>query len=289
MGESSPVLGVSSQLHYVQTRDGRRLRTMTSGRPADTLVVLEAGLGVSGLYWTLVQALLPAHVCAVAYERSGYGGSDVTADPRDLNSLASDLEDVIDKYPHRRLVLVGHSWGGPIVRTVAARRVAAGSVVSGVVLVDHTDENADYLLTESMRKTFSTLAAVTVLLARVGLMRPLSALAMRGLPREVRRATREATYSRASARTAAAEMVHVVDGLTELRRHPPVLEQVPVHVISAQRTGFLDRSHRADLMTAHRITADSFSMGRFVPAPESNHMVPICEPELIAEQIRLLV
>ncbi len=275
-------------MHFVQTRDGRRLRAITSGRPADTLVVLEAGVGASGLCWAGVQALLPAHVWTVAYDRSGYGGSDVATGPRDLNSLASDLEDVIDKYPHRRLVLVGHSWGGPIIRTVAARRVAAGSVVSGLVLVDQTDENADHLLTESMRKTFSAMAAVTVPLARIGSTRPLSALAMRGLPREVRRATGDATFSRTSARTAAAEMIHVVDGLTELRRHPPFLEQVPVHVISGQRATFLDRSRRVDLVTAHRITADSFSMGRFVPAPKSNHMVPISEPELIAAQILLL-
>ncbi|WP_280831063.1 alpha/beta fold hydrolase [Mycolicibacterium frederiksbergense] len=262
---------------------------MTSGRPSDTLVVLEAGLGMSGLYWARVQSVLPADVLAVAYERSGYGGSDMTDGTRDLSSLACDLEEVIDNYPHRRLILVGHSWGGPIIRTVAARRVDAGLTVSGLVLVDQTDENADSLLTASTRKTFSRQAAALVPLARIGLLRLLSASAIRGLPREVRHATSAASFSLAGARTAAAEMVHIVDGLTELRRRPPLLGAVPVRVISGQRVGFLEQARRAELIRAHQLTADSFTMGRFIPASESNHMIPLTEPGLIAEQIRMLV
>lgn len=244
---------------------------------------------MSGLYWATVQSLLPADVLAVAYERSGYGGSDVTDGARDLSSLASDLEEVIDTYPHRRLILVGHSWGGPIVRTVAARRVEAGHTVGGLVLVDQSDENADFLMTPGSRETMSRQAVAIVPLARIGLLKLLSAPAVRGLPNKVRRATATASYSVKGARTAAAEMVHVVDGLTELRRRPPVLGTVPVRVISGHRPSVLGRSRRADLTRAHQLTADSLSMGCFILASRSNHMVPMSEPGLIAEQVRMLV
>lgn len=55
------------------TPDGRRLRTMVRGDGTD-LVVLEAGLGISGLYWGAVHERLAAHTQVVAYERAGYGG-----------------------------------------------------------------------------------------------------------------------------------------------------------------------------------------------------------------------
>lgn len=111
----------------VTTADGRRLHSMVAGDgDGDDLVVLEAGLGGSGLTWGLVHGILARTHRVVAYDRAGLGDSDPDPAPRDLDRLADDLEAVIAAFPHRRLVLAGHSWGGPIVRVVAARRIAQG-------------------------------------------------------------------------------------------------------------------------------------------------------------------
>ncbi|MCS3842292.1 alpha/beta fold hydrolase [Microbacterium sp. AK031] len=124
-----PGSGLLGEDRMLTTPGGRRLRTMVRGS-GDDLVVLEAGLGMSGLYWGPVHELISAGSRVVAYERAGYGGSDADTDPRTLERLADDLGIVVDAVPHRRLVLIGHSWGGPIVRTAAARRLADGRTVS---------------------------------------------------------------------------------------------------------------------------------------------------------------
>ena len=53
---------------------------MTAGG-GDDLVVLEAGLGASGLYWGPVHRELAQHVRVVAYERAGYGASAAAREP----------------------------------------------------------------------------------------------------------------------------------------------------------------------------------------------------------------
>ena len=138
---SVPVAGLLGEDVIVRTSDDRRLRTMQRGAGPD-LVVLEAGLGASGYFWGPVHALLAEHVRVIAYDRAGYGGSDPDTAPRDLSRLAADLDAVISASPHQRLVLVGHSWGGPVVRTLAARRLLAGRPLDGLVLVDPSDEHA---------------------------------------------------------------------------------------------------------------------------------------------------
>ncbi len=57
---------------FVAAPNGRRLRAMIAGSGED-LVVLEGGLGVSGLYWGPVHALVAQRVRVVAYERAGFG------------------------------------------------------------------------------------------------------------------------------------------------------------------------------------------------------------------------
>ncbi|MDO4032850.1 alpha/beta fold hydrolase [Clavibacter michiganensis] len=165
----------------VTTPDGRRLRAMVAGA-RDDLVVLEAGLGGSGLTWGLVHGILARTHRVVAYDRAGLGGSDTDPAPRDLDRLADDLEAVIAAFPHRRLVLAGHSWGGPVVRVVAARRIARGLATAGVVLVDPSDERARGYGSAAARIGFATQAALVVPLARLGLLRRLHRMALAGLP-----------------------------------------------------------------------------------------------------------
>ena len=165
----------------VATPDGRQLRTMVRGAGED-LVLLEAGLGFSGLYWGLVHERVAEHARVVAYERAGFGSSTPDDATRDLARIVIDLETVLDAHPHRRLVLVGHSWGGPIVRTLAVQRIARGLPLHGLVLVDQSDEHSPLYFTSSARRQFAAQAALMVPLARVRLLATLSRALVRGLP-----------------------------------------------------------------------------------------------------------
>ncbi|OUE27012.1 alpha/beta fold hydrolase [Clavibacter michiganensis] len=267
----------------VTTADGRRLRAMVTG-DGDDLVVLEAGLGGSGLTWGPVHGILARTHRVVAYDRAGLGGSEPDPAPRDLARLADDLEAVIAAFPHRRLVLVGHSWGGPVVRVVASRRIARGLATAGVVLVDPSDERARAYSGPLVRVAFGAQAALLVPLARLGLLAPLHRIALAGLPSPLLAAAAAAAGSVPAARATAAEQRHVLPGLASLAARPgtaSTLPGVPVRVISGTASGPLTRRQRADLVRAHRASAAAMD-GTWIPAPRSEHMVPVTDPDVVA-------
>lgn len=281
--------GILGEDVTVSTADGRRLRAMVSGPATDTLVVLEAGLGASPLYWQPVQQLLCDDLRVVAYERAGIGGSDPTPQKRTLEMLAADLRSVIDTIPHRRVVLAGHSWGGPITRVAAARRAAAGEHdVAGLVLVDQSDEHDSLFYAEATRRQFAATAAAMRALGATGLIGWVNrALAGRN-PTPLRRAALEATRTPASTWAFAAEMDRVVDELKWLRAHPLDLGELPIRVLSGLLAPRFGKRSRMELIAGHHKTAHTYAGAVLVPAYRSEHAIPTTEPGLVAEQIRLL-
>lgn len=292
MGTSLPGAGLLGEDRMLRTPDGRLLRAMVRGH-GDGLVVLESGLGMSGLYWGLVQPGIAEHARVVAYERAGLGGSDPDPRPRGLERLADDLDVVIEAFPHRRLTLVGHSWGGPIVRTAAARRLVAGRPLDGIVLVDQTDEHADLYFSFLARALFAVQAATTVPFARMGVLSALSKGMVHGLPEPLDRAVLEASCSLTAAKETRAELSRLIPELRRLRDHPLSLGDVPVRVISGHASPSgrraSDQRIRAALTAAHAATALRHPNAQLVPADRSEHLIPATEPELIVAQVRALL
>ena len=282
--------GLLGEDRLIAAADGRTLRAMVAGE-GDDLLVLEAGLGLSGLSWGPVHRAIAPQARVVAYERAGFGAStpDLHA-RRDLARLADDLLTVVDAIPHRRLVLVGHSWGGPIVRTAAAARLVRGGQVDGLVLVDQSDEHAaDLYTSRTMRAADALQRALMVPLARLRLLAPLVRAQAAGLPAPLLDAVVASSSSPDAARAMVAELAPVADELQRLHDHPLELGDLGVTVISGQLHGRLDRAVRARLVQAHHDTADHHPGGRFVGAPDSGHLIPITEPELIAAEALALL
>lgn len=275
--------GLLGRDDFAETSDGRYMRLMVGGRGPD-LVVLEAGQGFSGLYWGPVHAALAKHVRVVAYERSGFGASTPDDQPRNLERLASDLETVIDHFDHERLVLVGHSWGGPIIRTVASRRLSRGDEVTGLVLVDPSDEHADLYFSRAGRLASRLQETVVPLLARTKMLTPLLRISARGLSEPYSSATITASSSRAAAHASVEESRHTESGLQALLDNPLRFGDMPVIVMSGQKSGRFDAAARASLIRAHRETVDEHPGRMFVAAQNSGHLIPFTEPELIVEQ-----
>ncbi|GEK81123.1 alpha/beta fold hydrolase [Agrococcus baldri] len=264
------------------TRDGRSMRALVAGDGSD-LVVLEAGLGSGADAWARVVPLLAGAVTVVAYDRAGYGGSDPASDPRELAHLADDLGAVLDAVAHQRAVLVGHSWGGPIVRTLAARRAADGRL-AGIVLVDQSDEHAALYFSPLVRAQAAVQRALYEPLARMRLLAPLVRATLRELPEPHRSGAVAATSTLTAARAMRAEDAQVTAELARLRERPLELGELPVRVLSGRRAGRLDRSIRDAMTAAHRATVATLPGGRLVEATRSGHLVPITEPELVAAE-----
>jgi pimeloyl-ACP methyl ester carboxylesterase len=112
---------------------GFRLHLNCAGQGTPT-VVLESALGGSCLSWSLVQPEVArfAHVCS--YDRAGFGWSDAGPLPRTASRIADELHTLLDRSGIAPpFVLVGHSFGGLVMR-IFARRYRPD--VSGLVLVD---------------------------------------------------------------------------------------------------------------------------------------------------------
>jgi pimeloyl-ACP methyl ester carboxylesterase len=97
-------------------------------------VVFESGFGQGAGVWKGVIADLGADCRCIAYARAGLGKSGSDGTPKTIDAHVDDLAAVIDALaPDRKVVLVGHSYGG-LVATEFARRHPGR--LQGLVLVD---------------------------------------------------------------------------------------------------------------------------------------------------------
>ena len=103
-------------------------------------VVLEAGFGGDVTDWMWVQPQLGRGTRTCSYNRAGINSSSPIPGVHDANDEIRDLERLLDRAEIRPpYVVVGHSYGGLLVRLFAARHP---DDVAGIVLVDssHPDQ-----------------------------------------------------------------------------------------------------------------------------------------------------
>ncbi|HYW14145.1 MAG TPA: alpha/beta hydrolase [Longimicrobium sp.] len=106
-------------------------------KPGQAVVVLESGAGTPLENWGDLLGAVARFAPVVAYDRRGLGRSDwdgVPPTPEHSVAVLRELLDTLDVPPP--YVLVGHSWGGALVRYFAGRH--PGDVV-GLVYIDPLD------------------------------------------------------------------------------------------------------------------------------------------------------
>jgi pimeloyl-ACP methyl ester carboxylesterase len=280
---------------------GHRLHVIRSG--GGPTIVLENGPGGMALDWTLVKNELADEVTTVAYDRAGTGWSEVGPRPRDVATLVEELHTALaasgSPAPY---VLVGHSFGGLIVRAYA---YTYPDEVAGLVLVDaaHEDQfdiypaayaaKADNLAT-AMGRLRGVYRAVTGSGIPALFANSFPDPVADRLPAEVATARRAVTLMDSShATTATDEMVALADSLDHVRRIRRPLGDLPVVVIRHGRpigeeagvpAGLEEQVEAAwrrmqdDLAT---ISTDS----RLVVAEDSGHDIHLERPELVTDAI----
>ena len=118
--------------------DKFRLHVSCQGS-GDTTVLFEAGLGGSSIEWIPVQQSIATRTRACIYDRAGYAWSDPSPNRSDARSLAREADIMLDRVgANGPLLLVGHSFGGFVVRELAILRQ---SDMIGMVLVDASHED----------------------------------------------------------------------------------------------------------------------------------------------------
>jgi pimeloyl-ACP methyl ester carboxylesterase len=117
---------------------GHRLHVDCRGKGAPTVIV-ENGFEEFSFDWTLVQSRVAKFTRICTYDRAGYAWSDAGPAPRTFDQINVELHDALAKLAeHGPFVLVGHSFGGPIVRNFA---MVHPEDVAGIVFVDSVSED----------------------------------------------------------------------------------------------------------------------------------------------------
>ncbi|NWL89493.1 alpha/beta hydrolase [Paenibacillus sp. 79R4] len=266
---------------FISTNNGRRLHYMVKGEGSPT-VVFESGLGFSRSTWGLVHPAIAKATRAVVYDRAGLGKSEPDDKPRTLARMADDLSCLLDALGPGPFILVGHSWGGPMIRVAASRNLAR---IRGLILVDPSDEQCDLYFAPASQRQFALNRLLLPPLARLGLYRLLGSIPGRAQPDDVYKEHRREDFTVRSAKTAAAESDSFLTELAALRETPPFLGNTEISIITGTKITWMERKVRPAVMKAHQKSVSALPNGRWVEASSSGHLINFSEPQLIIHEI----
>ena len=128
---------------YVQKRISlfkHNIETYSIINDSEILIVFETGLGDDHSIWTTND--IPIQISTMAdvllYDRAGYGKSEAGPYPRNISNLTFELDSILDSFSNnKKLILVGHSLGGMIIRDYAIKYPAK---VTALLFVDPSHE-----------------------------------------------------------------------------------------------------------------------------------------------------
>jgi pimeloyl-ACP methyl ester carboxylesterase len=277
-------------------------------------VVFDAALGGSSLSWSLVQPAVARLTRTCSYDRAGFGWSDAGPLPRTASRLADELHEllrgaaVLPPY-----VLVGHSYGGLVMRLYAARHP---NDVAGLVLIEPaipeewTNPTAQQRVliargvrlcgygATAARRGLAQLVSGLVHFGALRAARLVVGLVSRGglrredegilapvwkLPPEARGVLKE-MWTQPKFFEALGSQIDTIceSAATVMDVGPPVHDDRPLVVISSARSS--QQRLQADAALAQRSRR-----GRHVLAAESGHWIPLDAPQVVVDAITTMV
>ncbi len=232
-------------------------RVIEDGRPT---ILLEAGGGMDSREWNKIAPELARKTGAtvVSYDRAGFGNSDLPETPHDMREEVDWLWQGLQKLElNQELILVGHSFGGWMIRLFANEHP---DVVRGMVFVDpFTNEIVDLLGMEYLDN------------------HPLAGK----IPFDTSQPDKLTKFQRAVVRM-------VRDGLApkmKIMRATAIPPDIPVVVITSGRP-FLPKTEEQEAWRkSHEQLTASIKGATLIVAEKSGHMIPGSQPDLVIEAV----
>jgi pimeloyl-ACP methyl ester carboxylesterase len=111
------------QMHYTCTgSDSLPLVVMVHGSPGSSADMLDY----------LADSALLQHACVVAVDRPGFGDSGYGDAETSVQVQAADLLPLVQQFGRKKVIMVGHSYGGPVIARFA---MDYPGMVDGLVLI----------------------------------------------------------------------------------------------------------------------------------------------------------
>jgi sigma-B regulation protein RsbQ len=133
----------------VRAEDGLNIVCEVRGKGETALVFLHGWCGDQEYWKNQVEVFAPAYR-VVTLDQAGHGESGKNRENWTTSALAQDVESVVKSLDLKRVILIGHSMGGPVA-LIAAKRMP-GKVIA-VIGVD-TLPNAEFKMPEEVSKKF---------------------------------------------------------------------------------------------------------------------------------------
>jgi pimeloyl-ACP methyl ester carboxylesterase len=253
-----------------------RLHIFSQGSDGPT-VVIEQGAGEPSTLWWPIQQKIAAFARVCTYDRAGYLWSEPAGPGRSVGDRAEELHSLLTnaQIPGPYL-LVGHSYGGLIIRQFALRYPRD---TAGLVLVDTPDELA--LCEPEVQKFYARVRLFTKILetaSRFGLPRLLS---------HIPRLRDGVVFVRPKEYAAAADDLASLRKLDSSASIPGALGELPIVIIThGQRFpgpfALLEKWWGASQQRLALLSSQS----TVFTAEESNHMIHLDQPEIVIDAIR---
>jgi pimeloyl-ACP methyl ester carboxylesterase len=282
---------------------GRRFHIQVHGE-GNPVVVLESGIAASSINWSMVQERVARFTTVLSYDRAGFGWSDAASGRATASESASELAGLLETIglggPY---VLVGHSYGGLIVRLFQGEYPDR---VAGLVLVDPVVRGEWRNPTEDKRRMLArgvSLSRRGALLARLGIVRAALWLLMHGSKRipqwlarvsagsgasvtdrlvgEVRKMPKEHwpaiawQWSRAQSFAAMASNLESLPASARQLDETATLGDLPLIVLSAGKG-----------VPEHTADARLSSRGEARVVPDAGHWIQLDAPDAVVAAIR---
>ena len=230
-------------------------------------ILLESGGGMDSTEWNALAPRLARETGAtvIAYDRAGFGQSDLPETPYDLREDTAALWRGLRSLGlDRDLVLVGHSYGGFLIRFEAAEHPEA---VRGLVFVDpFTVEFVDALGVEYCNN------------------HPM----MGKLPFDASRPETLSKLQRALVRMVGAPRRNLAEKMAVVRK-AVVPAGIPVRVITSGTAWLPNPDELRAWRGSHERFTASIKGALLVLAEKSGHMIPYSEPDLLISVVSEVV
>ena len=282
---------------------GRLVHVIRDGE--GPVVVFENGPGGMAVDWSLVAPAVAEFGQAFAYDRAGLGWSQPSGGPRDISRLVSELKETLEAAgAPAPYVLVGHSYGGLIVRAFAYEYPELGA---GLVLVVAAHEDLlDIYPTEyaakarSLAEQMGKLRGVYKLITASGIpaLLDLPNPAEGHLPPALAAARQAATVMDSSHAVAATdEMAGLAASFEHVRRVRRPLGDLPVEIIAHGRPVGAEAGVPAGLEIAVEEAWQSMQRDLLAISSEaalevargSGHDIHLEAPQVVIDAIRRVV